>query len=359
MGTVPAVEEPQQTPARPTLEHVARAAGVSRATVSRVINNVRNVDADIQQAVREAVESTGYVPNQAARSLVTGRTNSVALVVSEGEDRDGGSAAADPFVGRVFTDPYFGRMVSGLLSVLRPQGTNLVLMFIETDEMRRQLLDYLRRGHVDGVLLISSHAQDPLPLMLTESGLPAVMSERPSAPLGISYVDCAQDVGARQAADLLVRRGRRKVVTIAGPQDMPAGRDRLRGFLDGMALHGCVEVPSVEGFFTQESGSAAMERLLDEHPDLDGVFAANDLMAAGAITVLHERGRAVPDDVAIVGFDDSRLAQFSRPPLTTLHLPVEVMAAQMARMLLERIEDPDTPVSSTVFDPALVIRAST
>jgi DNA-binding LacI/PurR family transcriptional regulator len=353
------MEQPQNSSGPPTLEHVARAAGVSRATVSRVINNVRNVDERIQQAVREAVESTGYVPNQAARSLVTGRTNSVALVISEGEHRDDGSGGADPFVGRVFTDPFFGRMVSGLFSVLRPQGTNLVLMFIETEEMRRQLLDYLRRGHVDGVLLVSSHAQDPLPALLTESGLPAVMSERPGTPLRISHVGCAQDVGARQAADLLVRRGRRKIVTIAGPLDMPAGRDRLRGFLDGMALHGRTDVPSVEGFFTQESGSAAMERLLDEHPDLDGVFAANDLMAAGAIIVLHERGRTVPDDVAVVGFDDSRLAQLSRPPLTTLHLPVEDMAVQMARMLLERIENPDTPVSSTIFDPSLVIRAST
>jgi DNA-binding LacI/PurR family transcriptional regulator len=186
-----------------------------------------------------------------------------------------------------------------------------------------------------------------------------VMSERPNTPLRISYVDCAQDVGARQAADVLVRRGCRKVVTIAGPLDMPAGRDRLRGFLDGMALHGCADVPSVEGFFTQESGRAAMEELLEAHPELDGVFAANDLMAAGAVIALHERGRAVPDDVAVVGFDDNRLAQFSRPPLTTLHLPVEDMAARMARMLLERIEDPDTPVSSTIFDPTLVIRAST
>lgn len=289
------MELPPNISSAPTLEDVARAAGVSRATVSRVINNVRNVDARIQQTVRAAIDSTGYVPNQAARSLVTGRTNSVALVVSEGEHRDGNSAAAtDPFVSRVFTDPFFGRMVSGLFSVLRPQGTNLVLMFIETDEMRRQLIDYLRRGHVDGVLLISSHAQDPLPQMLTESGLPAVMSERPSTPLQISYVECAQDFGARQAADLLVRRGRRKLVSIAGPLDMSAGRDRLRGFLDGMALHGCADVPWLEGFFTQESGSAAMEQLLDEHPDLDGVFAGNDLMAAGRSPSCTSAGAPCP-----------------------------------------------------------------
>ncbi|HTJ67315.1 MAG TPA: LacI family DNA-binding transcriptional regulator [Actinospica sp.] len=346
-----------QTPhAAPTLEHVARVAGVSRATVSRVINNVRNVDPRIAEVVRAAVEATGYVPNQAARSLVTRRTNSVALVVSEGEGR--GVPADDAFVGRVFTDPYFGRVVSGLFSVLRPRGLNLVLMFVETDEMRQQLVGYLRQGHVDGVLLISSHPQDPLPRMLTEVDLPAVLSERPNSPLRISYVDAPQRVGARLAAERLAARGCRKVVTIAGPMDMSAGRDRLDGFRAAMAEHGHPEIPAIEGYFTQESGSAAMTRLLDEHPDLDGVFAANDLMALGAVTVLHERGRRIPEDVAVVGFDDHHAAMLCRPALTTVHLPVEEMAAEMARLLLDRLDRPGLPAASTVFEPTLVVRAS-
>ena len=332
-------------------------AGVSRATVSRVINNVRNVDPQLAEAVRAAVEATGYVPNQAARSLVTGRTNSVALVVSEGEHRDV-PAAADPFVGRIFTDPFFGRVVSGLFSVLRPRGVNLVLMFVETDEMRGQLLGYLRQGHVDGVLLVSSHAQDPLPRLLTESGLPAVLSERPTAPLLISYVDSPQRAGARLAADHLAARGCRHVATISGPMDMPAGRDRLDGFREAMARHGHHHIPAVGGYFTQESGSAAMARLLDEHPEVDGVFAANDLMALGAVTVLHERGLRIPEDVAVVGFDDSHAALLCRPPLTTVHQPVEEMAAQMARLLLYRIDRPELPIASAVFDPTLVVRAS-
>ncbi|MBR7826229.1 LacI family DNA-binding transcriptional regulator [Actinospica sp. MGRD01-02] len=340
----------------PTLEHVARVAGVSRATVSRVINNTRNVDPQIAEVVRAAVEATGYVPNQAARSLVTRRTNSVALVVSEGEDRT--VPVDDAFVGRVFTDPYFGRVVSGLFSVLRPHGVNLVLMFVETDEMRRQLLGYLRQGHVDGVLLISSHAQDPLPKMLTEAGLPAVLSERPTTPLQISYVDAPQRVGARLAAEHLAARGCRKVATIAGPMDMSAGRDRLAGFREAMAEHGYPDIPSAAGYFTQESGSAAMEHLLDEHPDLDGVFAANDLMALGAVTVLHERGRRIPEDVAVIGFDDHHAAMLCRPALTTVHLPVEDMAAQMARLLLDRLDRPELPVAATVFEPTLVVRAS-
>lgn len=343
-------------PAAPTLEHVARVAGVSRATVSRVINNVRNVDPQLAEAVRAAVEATGYVPNQAARSLVTRRTNSVALVVSEGEHRK--QQNSDPFVGRVFTDPFFGRVVSGLFSVLRPRGVNLVLTFVETDEMRRQLLNYLRQGHVDGVLLVSSHVQDPLPRMLTECGLPAVLSERPATPLQISYVDSPQRAGARLAADHLAARGCRNVATISGPLDMPAGRDRLDGFREAMARHGYPYIPSVEGYFTQESGSEAMTRLLDENPEIDGVFAANDLMALGAVTVLHERGRRIPQDVAVVGFDDSHAALLSRPPLTTVHQPVEEMAASMATLLLDRIDQPELPFASAVFDPTLVVRLS-
>jgi DNA-binding LacI/PurR family transcriptional regulator len=342
--------------ASPTLEHVARVAGVSRATVSRVINNVRNVDPALAQAVREAVEATGYVPNQAARSLVTGRTNSVALVISEGEHRT--VTLADPFVGRIFTDPFFGRVVAGLFSVLRPRGVNLALMFVETDEMRRQLLGYLRQGHVDGVLLVSSHAQDPLPRMLTDLTLPAVLSERPATHLEISYVDSPQRAGAQLAADHLAARGCRQVATISGPMDMPAGRDRLDGFREAMTRHGHPHTPAISGDFTQESGSAAMTRLLTEHPEIDGVFAANDLMALGAITVLHEHGRRIPEDVAVVGFDDSHAALLSRPPLTTVHQPVEAMAARMARLLLDRIDNPDLPATSAIYDPTLVIRAS-
>ena len=242
--------------------------------------------------------------------------------------------------------------------MLRPRGVNLVLMFVETDEMRQQLLGYLRQGHVDGVLLVSSHAQDPLPRMLTETELPAVLSERPGAPLRISYVDTPQRAGARLAAEHLAARGCRRVVTISGPMDMLAGRDRLDGFREAMAEHGFPEIPAVAGYFTQERGAAAMSRLLDEHPDLDGVFAANDLMALGAVTVLHERGRIIPGDVAVVGFDDSNAALLCRPALTTVHLPVEEMAAEMARLLLDRIDRPESPVSSSVFEPTLVVRAS-
>jgi DNA-binding LacI/PurR family transcriptional regulator len=337
-----------------TLEHVARVAGVSRATVSRVINGTRNVDPALIEVVERAVASTGYVPNRAARSLVTGRRDSIALVVSEAERR----GVSDPFVGRMFTDPFFGRVVTGVLAVLRPGGIQMVLMLADDNESRTQLLGYLRQGHVDGVILVSSHAADPLPRLLTEARLPAVLSARPSPPLPITYVDVDQQAGARLAAERLLSRGCRRIATISGPLDMPASQDRLAGFRSALAARGFPDVMSVEGDFTQESGAAAVRRLLVDVPDLDGLFVASDLMALGALPVLYRNGRRVPEDVAVVGFDNSSAAKACDPPLTTVHQPVEEMASEMARLLISQIESPAKPVASVVFRPTLVVRES-
>ncbi|MEV8420601.1 LacI family DNA-binding transcriptional regulator [Streptomyces niveus] len=365
----------------PTLEDVAKAAGVSRATVSRVINGVRNVDPVIQAAVRDAVAVTGYTPNRAARSLVTRKADSIALVVSgAGDDpppvaatagpaeatggraSDGRSAGFDGGVGSfmtdVFADPFFGRVVTGVVNFLRPQGIHPVLMFAETSRARDEVVSYLRQGSADGALVVSTHAEDPLPALITDAGLPAVLYARPARPVRISYVDLAHQDGARLAAEHLLARGCRRIATIAGPLDVPAGQDRLTGFRDTMARHGHPYVPVAGGEFTEESGAAAMELLLAEQPDLDGVFAANDLMAVGACRVLRERGRRVPDDVAVIGFDDSRAAASCRPPLTTVRQPVEDMAAEMSRLLLDRLSRPDRPVTSVIFEPTLILRAS-
>ncbi|MFI5756359.1 LacI family DNA-binding transcriptional regulator [Streptomyces sp. NPDC051569] len=362
----------------PTLEDVARAAGVSRATVSRVINGVRNVDPVIQESVRKAVAATGYTPNRAARSLVTRRADAIALVVSgagddpapEDQAAPGGAAGAaghhreEPdggsrsFTAQVFSDPFFGRVVTGVVNYLRPRGMYPVLMFAETARARDEVVSYLRQGNIDGALVVSTHAEDPLPSLITEAGLPAVLYARPARPARISYVDLAHQDGARLAAEHLLARGCRRIATITGPLDVPAGQERLAGFRDTMARRGHPYISIAEGRFTQESGEAAMERLLVEHPDLDGVFAANDLMAVGACHVLREHGRRVPEDVAVIGFDDSSAAAACRPPLTTVRQPVEDMAAEMGRLLLDRLARPDRAVTSVIFEPSLVIRGS-
>ena len=341
-------------PRLPTLEDVALAAGVSRATVSRVINNTRNVDPALHTTVWEAVAATGYVPNKAARSLVTRRAGAVALVISEGESR----TADDPFMGRFLGDPFFGRVVWGTLSVLSPAGLHLPLKLAGNDESRTQLIGELRQGHFDGALVISLHPQDPFPRQLTEANVPSVLFGRPAEPLPISYVDIDHATAARIAADTLLARGCRSIATISGSLDMPAGHDRLTAFRSAMAQRGYAYIPSIEGNYTQESGEKAMERLLVEHPEVDGLFVANDLMAQGALMILRDHGKRVPTDVAVVGFDDSSAALASRPPLTTVRQPVEEMAAEMARLLLAQIDAPEHRTTSVIFEPTLVERQS-
>ncbi|MFF4243123.1 LacI family DNA-binding transcriptional regulator [Streptomyces sp. NPDC001822] len=349
--------------AAPTLEDVAKAAGVSRATVSRVINGVRNVDPAIQEAVRQAVSVTGYAPNRAARSLVTRRTDAIALVVSgAGADPDDGDgtvpAPEGSFTAQVFADPFFGRVVTGVVNYLRPRGMHPVLMFAESSRAREEVVSYLRQGSADGALIVSTHAQDPLPGLIADAGLSAVLYARPALPVGMSYVDLAHREGARLATEHLLARGCRRIAAISGPLNVLAAQERLAGFRDTMERHGHASAPAVEGQFTQESGEAAMTRLLAEHPDVDGVFAGNDLMATGACHVLREHGRRVPDDVAVIGFDDSSAAAACRPPLTTVRQPVEDMAAEMTGLLLDRLAAPDRPVTSVVFEPVLVVRDS-
>lgn len=334
---------------RPTLEDVARIAGVSRATVSRVVNGVRNVDAAVQEVVQRVIRQIGYVPNHAARSLVTRRTGAVALIVS---------GAGDVGSAHVFGDPFFGRVVGGIVEFLRQSETHPLLMFADTEQSRAEAVTHLRQGGADGALLVSTLAEDPLPGMCVRAGLPAVLFARPSPPIPISYVDLDHRAGAELAARHLLARGCERLATISGPLDVPASRDRLAGFRDELARHGHAYVPNEIGGFTHETGAAAMTRLLTAHPDVDGVFVANDLMAQAGLGVLHRTGRRVPDDVALVGFDDSAPARSAHPPITTIRQPVEDMGAEMACLLRAHMADPTRRPTSVIFDPTLVVRES-
>lgn len=315
-------------------------AGVSRATASRVVNGVATVDETIRAAVQRAIASTGYVPNLAARSLVTRRADAVGLVLPEES--------------RLVGDPFFETVIRGVMTVLGPGGVHLVLMTMDT-HTREQVLSDLRRGRLDGVILVHTDREDPLPRQLIEASHPVVVSARPVVPLPVTYVDVDQLAGAALAARHLRSLRRNRIVTIAGPQHMSAGQDRLTGFRDTL---GDADLPWVEGDFTRESGGLGMAQLLRAHPGLDAVFAASDLMAQGALTVLRATGRSVPGDVAVVGFDDSSAALACDPPLTTVRQPVADMAAEMARLLLRQIADPETPPTRVIFPPTLVRRDS-
>jgi DNA-binding LacI/PurR family transcriptional regulator len=330
-----------------TLEEVAHLAGVSRATVSRVVNGSPRVSPDVRIDVQAAIDRLGYVPNRAARSLVTRRSDSVAVVITEP-------------TGSLFKDPFFPRLLRGISSELAARDRQLILLMPESATDEARTAEYLTAGHVDGAVLVSLHEDDPLPARLSAAGMPIVMVGRPSKNVTASYVDVDNRQGAQTAVAHLIKGGRRVIATITGPQDMAAGIDRLRGYRDGLAEGGLAADADLQaiGDFTQESGAAAMKRLLADRPDIDGVFAASDLMAAGALNVLAAAGRRVPADVAVVGFDDSPVATSTTPQLTSVAQPIEAMGREVARLLVDAVEASDLVPRRVILATDLVQRAS-
>jgi DNA-binding LacI/PurR family transcriptional regulator len=327
----------------PTLEEVAAVAGVSRATVSRVINDSPKVSPAVRATVEAAIAQLGYVPNRAARSLVTRRTDSIGLVVSEPE-------------ALVFADPFFAGIVRGVSGALADTSMQLVLVIAQTAGQRKKLEQYVLNGHVDGVLLVSLHGDDPLPAGLAAAGVPAVLVGRPVRDVPLTWVDADNRGGATAAVRHLLGQGRRRIATITGPQDMSAGVDRLDGYRD--ALPGPDAALIEIGDFSEESGVRAMTALLDREPGLDAVFAASDLMAAGALRALRAAGRGVPDEVAVIGFDDSIIARQTDPALTTVRQPVNELGREVTRRLLEMIGTGDAPAPGLVLPTELVVRGS-
>ncbi|TCB99104.1 LacI family transcriptional regulator [Micromonospora zingiberis] len=329
---------------RPTLEAVARRAGVSRATVSRVVNGSTTVAEPIREAVRRAVAELGYVPNLAARTLVTQRTDSIALVMPEEATR-------------VFSDDQvFPGIIRGAAQELEAADKQLVLMLAGSPAGHERVERYTTGRHVDGVLFASLHGADPLPAKLAALGIPVVCSGRPLDGADVPYVDVDQVGGVTRAVRHLIDSGRRRIATIAGPQDMVAGIERLAGYRDTVAAAGLPEMVAV-GDFTRESGAAAMRELLTAHPDLDAVFAASDLMAHAALRTLREAGRRVPEDVAVIGFDDIETAAYTDPPLTTVRQPILELGRQGTRLLL-RLAAGEEVEPALILPTELIVRDS-
>jgi DNA-binding LacI/PurR family transcriptional regulator len=330
-----------------TLEEVAKVAGLSRATVSRVINGSPKVSEQARQAVQAAVDELGYAPNRAARTLVTRRTDSIGLVVAETEQK-------------IFGEPFFASLIRGASAALAACDVQLVLLIPRSDQDWADTERFLS-SHVDGVLLVSAHADDPLLERLVRIPVPALLSGRPPGPTDLPYVDADNIGGARSAVEHLVERGRRTIATVAGPQDMAPGADRLLGYRAAAQEAGLEVTDDLVGVgdFSIVSGERAASEVLRARPDVDAIFAASDLMALGAVRAVERAGRRIPDDVAVVGFDDSMIAETARPPLTSVHQPVEEIGQQLIQLLLQAMEGGEPIPAETVLPTHLVVREST
>ena len=326
----------------PTLDDVARAAGVSRATASRVINGVVPVSRPASDAVRKAVAMLGYRPNVAARALVTRRVGAVVVLVPETEER-------------VFSDPFFPSAYHGALEAFRHTGIHVLLSMAHPDDGVDPMLAFFLSDHTDGAIVISHHGQD-FARAVAASSRPVVFVGNPRVP-GLAYVDFDQVKAAATATRHLIDRGAATIGTITGPMDMAAGVERLRGFQQELAAAGGSGHLIAEGDFTFAGGLAAGHDLLSHHPEIDALFVASDLMASGAIRAAERLGRRVPDDLLVVGFDDSVVAAESVPTLTTMENRPDVLARTAGQMLLEKLSGRE-PKSPVILPSRLVRRES-
>jgi LacI family transcriptional regulator len=329
---------------RLNLEEIGRRAGVSRSTVSRVVNGETNVSPEARRRVDAVIAETGYRPHAAARSLASNRTGMIGLVTAGAET--------------LFDDPYFGRLILGITTATNSLDQTLALFLFDDQAGSDPIVDrVVSSGTVDGVIVTATRMGDPVIGRLLEAGMPFVVVGRPDQPGPIFSVDADNRGGAHQAAQHLAALGRNRIALVAPPSNSTAGVDRQAGFLEGLKANGIEIGDRVrEGDWTEESGRIAMASLLADRPD--AVFVGSDRMAVGALRAIQSAGLSCPDDVAVVSFDGLLPAQRTTPQLTSMTQPVPEIGARAARLLHQVIEGETSTPEHVTFPTKLVIRES-
>lgn len=330
-----------------TLEDIAKKSGVSRSTVSRVINDHPNVSKKVRKHVKEVIQQTGYQPHLAARALVSQRTLMCGLILPR---------SIDTF----FTDPYYPSLIQGIAQACSSQNYTFSLFLVDENENEDQIFTKVaRRGFMDGILFQSYQRGDLLMDKLSESGIPLVVLGRPFQNKHLSYVDIENIKSVENAIQYLLDKGHKKIGTITGPQNTAVGIDRKKGYQQAFIKN---DIPIdnaliVEGTFTEESGYFGMKQLLSQKPD--AVFTASDEMAVGAIRAINEEYLEVPRDISIIGFDDFPMRTMVRPALTTIHQPIEQFCSEALKMLITLVEEGLEPCRKVILKSDFIIRDST
>lgn len=329
-----------------TLEEIAQLSGVSRSTVSRVINDQPNVKLEVRERVLKVVAETGYHPDPAARSLAGRRTGVIGLVIPRA-------------VTMLFNDPYIPRLLQGITQACNAHDCTLSLFLLHTQEEEEKLHPRILRTQLfDGVIVQAAEIGDSLISQMVEHEVPFVMIGRPEDDSTVSFVNADNVIGAYTAVSHLIQLGYQRIATITGPLDQSAGLDRRQGYLNALQDRGRGADPNLmmQGDFTETSGYISMQRLLPHKPD--AVFVASDTMAFGALRALRQAGLSVPQDVAIIGFDDLMPSATSDPPLTTIRQPILRVGAQVVETLIDILNNGLDPARRIVMPTELVIRGS-
>ena len=338
LGALPIIPMPL------TLEDIAQLSGFSRSTVSRVINADANVKEETRQKVLQVIKNINFQPNLAARGLAVGRTNVIGLVIPAG-------------VAALFSDPYFPQLIQGVSTACNSHDYSVMLWLAEPEFERRMISQILHNGLVDGMVVASTLMDDPIVQSFYESKMPFMLIGRHPT-LDVNYLDVDNVRAAREATLHLLHIGRKNIATITGPQNQIAGYDRYQGYLAALHERNHRVDPDLvaEGDFSESGGYIAMLRLLQYTPD--AVFAASDMMAIGAMRALREANLRIPEDVAVIGFDDIPASARTEPPLTTIHQSASSMGMMAVETLIDIIDHPGSETRHIIIATEFVIRAS-
>lgn len=330
---------------RATILDVATVSGISRGTVSRVLNGEPYVSDGAREAVNRAIKEVGYVPNTAARNLVRQRTQAVGLLVHEPHSL-------------FLDDPNIGSIMLGANTVLSQAGYQMVCLIIDSDRDVDRVGRYLNGGSIDGAIVISAREDDPITEIIERLGVPAAFVGPPPNQRPLPFVSIDNRQAAAAITERLLASGRTRIGMIASALDRASGADRLEGFKDALGGDYHPEWVAKVSQFSFDAGLAGMRELLDTCSTLDAVFAASDAVAAGALSVLQQAGYRVPEDVAVIGFDDSVWAQRTHPPLSTVRQPASELGAQAAELVLAQLRGEEISPGGVYLETSIVWRDS-
>jgi LacI family transcriptional regulator, galactose operon repressor len=329
-----------------TIKDVASLAGVSRSTVSRVLNNRYGVKPTVRERVLRVMREHNYSPHAAARNLASARSDCIGVLIPR-------SAAVS------LSDPFIATMIQALVDAATQQGYFAMLAMVTADRETGFYDRIIRGRHFDGIIMFSSDIDDPILPLLIKDGRPLVMIGRHPYFTDVASVDVENRQGAREAVAHLIQRGHRRIGLINGELQMEAALARRDGYKQALLEAGLPIQADlmVEGFYSHTGGLDAMQTLLKLPDPPTAVFAASDRMAVGALEAVRNAGLRVPQDVAIVGFDNLGLAASATPPLSSVAQPIDVMAADAVQLLIEQIKGESVPRSVRLVGQ-LVVRES-
>ncbi|WP_458042645.1 MULTISPECIES: LacI family DNA-binding transcriptional regulator [Bacteria] len=330
-------------PRRSTVHDVAHAAGVSRGTVSRVLNG-GYVSEVAREAVERAIRAVGYVPNNAARTLVRQRTQAVGFIVHEPHSL-------------FLEDPNIGGIMLGTNATLSEADYQMVCLVVDSRRDTDRVARYLSGGFVDGVVIVSARREDPITDVVERLALPAAFVGHPPG-ISAAWVGVDNRGAARELTNRFRASGRRRIGMIAAALDRDSGSDRLAGFREAMGEDFDPTLVEEIALYSYADGVVGMTRLLERVPDIEGVFAASDAVAAGAIEAIKASGRQVPVDIGVVGFDDSTWARRTVPALSTVHQPAEGLGRAAATAVLAQLAGESFSDSGQLLPTPIVWRES-